>query len=322
MSTNNKDLASVSNISKPKPKQRLSRSLPDPGLSPIGPIIKQLEGPSNLQTALQEAIQSNIINQLPNLIAKCISENFSSANFSSEYLPISPGLKECMEEQMLSLKEIKHDIASIKESQNFQSEKYDEILAKQKKTDETLIQHGKRLKELEDLVYNLEEDLFYATEKLEEHERRSRLDNLEFHGIAPKDNEDTDKLVMEIGKMIHVDIKPSDISVTHRCPTHNTKIHKPIVAKFTNRRIRAKILKNRHLVKTAVNTTSVRNMSKVFIVENLTEKNKNLFYQAKILKRQCGYAFLWTSNGKVLMKKNKDTHTLPIIDEECLDKIR
>nr|XP_039268807.1 uncharacterized protein LOC120343854 [Styela clava] len=271
---------------------------------------------------LQEAIQNNIVNQLPNLIATCLADNFNSANFSSEIFSSKPGLKECMQEQMTSLKEIKQDIASIRESQNFQSEKYDEILVKQKKTEDILTQYGKRIRDLEDLVYDLEEELFNATEKIEEHERRSRLDNLEFHGIAPKVNEDTDNLVIEIGKMINVDIKPSDISITHRCPTRNSKIYKPIVAKFTNRKIRAKILKNRHLIKTSVNSTSIRNISKVFIVENLTDRNKNLFYQAKVRKNQCGYAFLWTSNGKVLIKKNKDTNTLPIDDDEDLNKIR
>nr|XP_039260677.1 uncharacterized protein LOC120336939 [Styela clava] len=223
---------------------------------------------------------------------------------------------------MVSLKEIKQDLASIKESQSFQSTKYDEIIAKQKITDDKLMLYGKKIRDLEELVYDLEDELYYATEKIEEQERRSRLDNLEFHGIAPNENEDTDKLITEIGKIIHVDIKPSDISVTHRCPTRNSNIHKPIVAKFTNRKIRAKILKNRHLIKTATNSTSIRNLSKAFVVENLTDKNKNLFYKAKILKRQCGYAFLWTSNGKVLIKKNKDTNTLSITEDEDLDKIR
>nr|XP_039255380.1 uncharacterized protein LOC120332242 [Styela clava] len=298
MSCSKNDKASSSNIS--KPKQPLSRSLPDPGLSPIVPTAQLQEEHSNLQIRLQEAIQRNIMNQLPSLIANCLAENTSSANFSSEYIPLSPGLKECMESQMTSLKEIKNDIATIKDFQNFQSEK---------------------IRDLEDLVYDLEEELFFVSDKLEDQERRSRLDNLEFHGIAPQENEDTDNLILELGKTINVDIKHSDISVTHRSPTHNSNIHKPIIAKFTNRKIRARILKNRHLLKTAANSR-IRNISRVFIVENLTDKNKNLFYQAKVMKRRCGYAFLWTSNGKVLIKKNKDTNTLPITDEDDLDKIR
>ncbi|XP_039272716.2 uncharacterized protein LOC120346983 [Styela clava] len=199
---------------------------------------------------------------------------------------------------------------------------YDEISAKQKSMEDNLSKCCKRIRELEDLVYELEEELFYTTDKVEEQERRSRLDNLEFHGLAPTPNEDTDKLVMEVGKMIHVDIKPSDISVTHRFPSQNSNIHKPLIAKFTNRKIRNKILKNRHLIRTARNTTSVSNLSKAFIVENLTDKNRNLFYQAKILKRQCGYAFLWTSSGRVLVKKNKETITLSISNEDDLQKIR
>nr|XP_039271070.1 uncharacterized protein LOC120345613 [Styela clava] len=199
---------------------------------------------------------------------------------------------------------------------------YDDLSAKQKSMDVKLTTCSKRIRELEELVYDLEEDLYFVTEKLEEQERRSRLDNLEFHGLPPTVNEDTDKIIMEIGKSIHVDIKPSDISVTHRSPTHNTNIHKPIIVKFTNRKIRSKILKNRHLIRTAANGPLTKNLSKAFIVENLTEKNKNLFYQAKILKKQCGYAFLWTSNGRVLVKKNKDTSPLSISDEEDLKKIR
>nr|XP_039268655.1 uncharacterized protein LOC120343521 [Styela clava]XP_039273877.1 uncharacterized protein LOC120347839 [Styela clava] len=320
MPNSNANMAS-NDTTKPKPKPRLSRSLPDPGLSPITPMPHQ-HIRSNLQPNLQEIIQRNIELQLPALIARCIADNFSPANLTSEYLPLSPGLKECMDEQTQSLKEIKQDISSIKESQTFQSEMYDEISAKQKSMEDNLSKCCKRIRELEDLVYELEEELFYTTDKVEEQERRSRLDNLEFHGLAPTPNEDTDKLVMEVGKMIHVDIKPSDISVTHRFPSQNSNIHKPLIAKFTNRKIRNKILKNRHLIRTARNTTSVSNLSKAFIVENLTDKNRNLFYQAKILKRQCGYAFLWTSSGRVLVKKNKETNTLSISNEDDLQKIR
>nr|XP_039262004.1 uncharacterized protein LOC120338132 [Styela clava] len=135
---------------------------------------------------------------LPTLITKCLEDHFNPANTSSDYASLSPGLKECIEDQMQSLKEVKQDIASIKETQSFQSDMFDKLSSKQKSMDEKLTIYGKKIRELEELVYDLEEDLDYTAEKLEEQERRSRLDNLEFHGLAPSVNEDTDKLVIEL----------------------------------------------------------------------------------------------------------------------------
>nr|XP_039264091.1 uncharacterized protein LOC120339917 [Styela clava] len=105
---------------------------------------------------------------------------------------------------------------------------------------------------------------------------------------------------------------------------NNKKKPSPIIVKFVNRKTRHNILKNRRQLRTANFRTDFPQLpssTKIFVVENLTDTNKDLFYKAKDLKVICGYKFLWTHNGRVLIKKNSMTKTIPIVTEDDLSFI-
>nr|XP_039253141.1 uncharacterized protein LOC120330318 [Styela clava] len=175
--------------------------------------------------------------------------------------------------------------------------------------------------ELEKLVEELEEEVDILTERQQDQERRSRLANLEFHNIPYSNGENCENLISKICEKINVPLKSFDISNCHRMSKNNKKKPSPIIANFINRKTRNQILKNRRRLKSLDISTvfpSFSRSTKIFVVENLTDTNKDLFFKARDLKQACGYKFLWTNNGKVLIKKNSDTPTIPIITEEDL----
>ncbi|CAB4016013.1 Transposon TX1 uncharacterized 149 kDa [Paramuricea clavata] len=67
-------------------------------------------------------------------------------------------------------------------------------------------------KEMADRISKLEEDQ-------ENINLYSRRDYLEFHGVPDTLDENTDELVKQIGDLMAVEVKPSDISTSHRLPS-------------------------------------------------------------------------------------------------------
>ena len=45
-------------------------------------------------------------------------------------------------------------------------------------------------------------------------------------------------------------------------------------------------------------------MTKLYVNENLTQYRKKLLWKTKELTKKYHYAYLWTTNGKVFVKKN------------------
>ena len=84
--------------------------------------------------------------------------------------------------------------------------------------------------------------------KLEEDQENinlySRRDCLEFHGVPETPDENTDELVKQIGDLMAVEVKPSDISTGHRLPSKRGVIP-TIIAKFARRSIRDKLYERR-----------------------------------------------------------------------------
>ena len=106
---------------------------------------------------------------------------------------------------------------------------------------------------------SFEDDLQYYAERQHDQERRSRLQNLEFHGVPVTTKENTDAVITRICSFIQVDIKETDIVNSHRLntryknqstqPNIKTERPPPLIIKFSNRRVISQIMKNRRNLK-------------------------------------------------------------------------
>ena len=61
--------------------------------------------------------------------------------------------------------------------------------------------------------------------------------------------------------------------------------------------------------------------NKIYIAESLTELNKKLFNRCLNVRREKAYQFLWTSNGRIYMRKDKDSRTNIIASPNDLLKL-
>ena len=110
-------------------------------------------------------------------------------------------------------------IDSLIESINFWEEKFSEV---HKRIDdieysaEHIVQENKLLKEE---ILNLSNQLHVQKESINDVEQYIRRECLEISGIPQLPQEDTNEIVIKVGKLIGVNVGKADISVSHRLPT-------------------------------------------------------------------------------------------------------
>ena len=96
----------------------------------------------------------------------------------------------------------------------------------------------KELNLLKDCSTDLKQTADAEASKLDDIDQCSRRQNLEFEGVSESENEN---VVVKIGKLVGVNVKPSDISTANRLPPKRySKISKPpaIIARFISRNVR------------------------------------------------------------------------------------
>lgn len=212
-----------------------------------------------------------------------------------------------------SLKELNTRCAQIETSQNFISQQFDD-------TNKVIQETKKQNKALEDKCNHYQMQIGVLTgevdslkEDLDELQQYQRRDCLEIVGIPKLRGENPKQLFKELCASIHVDLDDKDISVVHRLP--DTKFQKDrIIAKLVHREIKDEIYRSRKnltgkttRVIPSINKEigqAIPRANKIFINESLTSQRKKLFNEAYRFKQNSDYKYLWTQNGKILLREN------------------
>jgi len=182
------------------------------------------------------------------------------------------------------------------------------------------------------------EQLRHATEshsaRLDALESYTRVDNIIIKGIPETYAEAThlssesetsannsDHLlstVIDLCESLHVQVQLNDISIAHRLPKGRSDQHRPIIVRFSNRRVRDKVYQARRELR---NTNRGRS-SPVYINEQLSKSNEQLFATCRQLWKNKQIAGTWTWHGVVYAKSLRDTKGIKILHPNDLDKIR
>ena len=110
-----------------------------------------------------------------------------------------------------------------------------------------------------------------------------------------------------------IPLERNDISVSHRIRSSKASVDPAIIVKFVRREMRESLYRSRKRLKSI--TTADLGFSvdkKIFINESLTPKNKELFKDCLKFKNDKSYKFLWTSAGKIFLRRNADSPVIPI----------
>ena len=223
---------------------------------------------------------------------------------------------------------VQDKMASLQEAIEFISTKYDQLLnnyVSQEQKIENLTRDNTLLKSQ---VASLQNEFKQEKEALNDLEQYSRRECLEIKGIPVVPDEDTNKIVTQVGSLLDVEIGKGDISVSHRNPSKGKRDDPhSIIVKFTRRDVRDKLYKAKKKLKafTTANLslqTVTATDNKIFISESLTKTNKDLFNKALDLRKELNFKFIWTSYGKIFIRKNADSPVRKITSLKDLDIIR
>lgn len=256
-------------------------------------------------------------------------QEFKLVSESSLKKLVADAIKDRESQQEVEINALKAEILEIKASQEFLSSQYDNLKAENDSLRQANEKQEKELKKLNDQSLKCEDRGVHEVEKVDAIEQYGRRQNLEIAGVKVSDNEDTNKIAIEVAKIMNVDLSPDQISTSHRLSAkrkrnNNDQDAPPpsIIVRFISRDVRNQIYSNRKLLRKAdLSKFSVENTTAIFVNENLTQTRKRLFWKAKQRVKEHQYKYIWTTNGNVFVKKSDEANLLMIKNELDLDLI-
>lgn len=138
--------------------------------------------------------------------------------------------------------------------------------------------------------------------KLNVLEQYSRKNNLIISGVREHQGESTPGLVIELGRILGVTLRPDDIDAAHRLGRQQNGRPRQILARFVTLTKRDELYRERKSlrgIELPRDSTLTRDMvCDAYITDNLTRYNSELMYAARELKRAGRLDAAWTDAGK------------------------
>lgn len=228
----------------------------------------------------------------------------------------------------LTLEDVMHKISEMFECQKSQevnfNKSYELLSEKLDENTRAVSEHNnsleKCLQQIDSLVEQnkrLTRRVVELEQKVEDLEQYSRSNAVEIHGIPEEQHEDVIKVVQEVGKALDIDITESMIDACHRLGRSRGANSPPpgIIVKFVRRLDKEEMLRKRR-VKSNLSTRhmNLRMDQPVYVNESLSPARKRLFAEARQLKRQKKFKFLWVRGGKIFLRQEESA---PVIQVTC-----
>lgn len=254
----------------------------------------------------------------------CASQRRKSMRFDSQVTEGKLTLEDIMK-QMIGMAEGQKQM-----EKNFNSS-YEVLYQKIDESTEAVkiqtVELEKCRKQIEELVRenNMLKDKVEVLEgRIEEQEQYSRRNVVEIHGIPQEKNEDMVAVVKEVGKALDMEITSPMIDACHRLGRRPGPNSSPpaIIVKFTSRLDKEELLRKRRIK----NNFSTRHMNlgvdqPIYINESLTPMRKKLLAEARRIKREKTFKFLWVRSGKIFLRKEEGCKVIPVTCQADLARL-
>lgn len=213
-------------------------------------------------------------------------------------------------------------INEMKKLLDFTSAKYEDIIQENKSIRDKLTKLEENEAKLIKNCDKLNSEIMEMKLQIEEREQYDRNRNIIIEGIPETKEENVYNIFNNLAVLIDEPITLNeDIQAAHRIPTKHSDRPKPIVVQFTNRQKRDAVVKKakKKLLKTTDFVSRVPVCS-VYINDHLTPYYKKLLYEAKKLKTEKDFKYVWVSNSKIFVRKDDNSITERIRSTTCIQK--
>ena len=178
----------------------------------------------------------------------------------------------------------------------------------------TLVEdQGKRLEEME--IYSRAHDLIIRGLPESTYAERASASAQDTDTLMSESHSSVERSVLALcNEKLAISVGPRDISVAHRLKAGKNDKHRPIIVRFTSRRIRDEVLRaKKKLIISPSMSSRDSTQDMVFISEHLTRGVSSLFFEARKLVREKRLTAAWTHKGLVNIKFTNNVNEKPTI---------
>jgi archaellum component FlaC len=153
--------------------------------------------------------------------------------------------------------------------------------------------------------------------RLDQNDARHKIT---IHGV-PDDGDDMTALC-KIARLLEIGLVPMQVADIYRINTKMRDRSRPLVVKFTSKITRDALINNRR--KRSIYNTDINlqgEKKQIFLNEYLTKHAMMILNEAKILKKDFSFEFVWPKNGIIYAKKNSDSKVYKITNPEMVNEI-
>lgn len=200
--------------------------------------------------------------------------------------------------QVESLKSV---VSEVQLSLDNLSRKYDTILTENDARDATVTALSTQVQDLETCVSSQASIIEQLQSDLNDSEQYSRLANLEIHCLPVTPNENLPAILTDFAVKLGIPFSSGDVVAAHRlAPLRNKPA--PVLVRFTSVKVRNLWLDKRSKLRGCAQNND---LPVVFFSENLTKKNRELYWAARTVAKDKSYKFVWVKNGHTFLKKRE-----------------
>lgn len=197
-----------------------------------------------------------------------------------------------------------------------------------------------QIKTVEEKITKLEEErksiscqLFSMEEKCEEIERNCTKTCIEIRNVPKPKFESKENLFQSAAKLcnlIDVPLQNGDIRDVYRIPNKNDKAIGTLIIESSNTLTKKRIIvatkdynkKNRSTQLSSMDIGIEGPAFPIFVSEHLTPKGRRLHFLARDFAKSESYAYCWTANGRVYLRKSEGAPHILLKNESQLNDLK
>lgn len=234
----------------------------------------------------------------------------------------------------LFMTEMKEMFSEFKQQQDEKYEKLFSVVNDIRDSVEFLSKQHEDLKsQMKILETEREGNLNYIRDlenKLENMEQSARSTCVEIRNVSCSKSETKSSLlntITETGKLLNLAIQPRDVKDVFRIKAKDPAV-KPIIVDFTTVLLKEDFLSKfrNHIKNNYKLTTEHLKISgparRIYVSENLSAKNKRLFFLARDAAKSNQFEFCWVSHGRIYVREKSGSPHMQVKNEMDLASIR
>ncbi|CAB0002782.1 unnamed protein product [Nesidiocoris tenuis] len=271
-------------------------------------------------------------NSLRPTVNKSSEDNTSDAEsegdldeITEQRIPSAAKLNSTMLALSAQMRTIGTTMIEFERSLNFVSAKFDETSAKLDTLTGTINSLSKDNDELKKENQFLKGEVWNLKRSVNELQQDKFKNSVEITGIPEVRNENLLSILTEIGLKLNAPVEAKDITSTYRIPSSQRDKSRRIAVNFVDMNTKKMwieaIKKHKDFSAKDVHNSFSNASTRIYINDQLTPDNRRLFWMSRRFAAEYQFKFCWTTEGRILLKKDEGSPTIRIRDESDIWKL-